>query len=123
MGRKRNSDTLPPRVRCNEEAEVRKARWLSMNSKYVVLVFAATISLIILVLSLFLFYEAFSLPADRLASVKDAFDITVAKVLLPMFTTVVTAALTYIFGKQLVSAVSDRLRAEATNKNSSERAQ
>ena len=77
-----------------------------MTAKYIVLPFTAAISLTILALSLLFFYEAFALPADRLGSVKDA-------VLLPMFTTLVTAALTYIFGKPLVSAVADRIRASA----------
>jgi hypothetical protein len=80
--------------------------------QFVVLTFTAFVSLLIVVLSLLFFHDSFQLPADRLGLIKDAFDIAVTKALLPMFTTLVTAVITYIFGKQLVSALADRLRAD-----------
>ena len=84
-----------------------------IDPKFVVLSFAAIIGAIIVALSLLVFYSTFSLPADRFGLVKDAFDMVVSKVLLPLFTTIVTVSLTYIFGKQLVSAVSDRIRSSS----------
>ena len=81
-----------------------------MNAKNGVLILTAVLGLTIMSLSLFFLYEAFVLPSDRWGALKDAFDLAVSKVLLPMFTAFITAALTYIFGKQLVSAISDRIR-------------
>jgi hypothetical protein len=84
-----------------------------IDTRYVVLVSTAALSVLIVALSLVFFFEAYSIPTDRFGSLKEAFDLAVSKVLLPMFTTLVTAALTYIFGKQLVSALSERIRAMA----------
>lgn len=60
-----------------------------MDTKKAVLVFTAVISLVTLAMSLLFLYEAFELPGDRFALLKDAFDLAVSKVLLPMFTTLV----------------------------------
>lgn len=81
-----------------------------MDTRRLVLIAIATLGIIDAALSLFYFYESFHMPADRLSLVKDGFDLAVSRVLLPMFTTVVTAALAYIFGKPLVVALADRLR-------------
>ena len=86
-----------------------------MNVKSTVAILTGALGLAILVVSLLYLYESFVLPIDRLGPVKDAFDLAISKVLLPMFTTLVTAVLTYIFGKQLVSAISGRILANATN--------
>ena len=80
-----------------------------MDFKRVLLIAISSLGVILLVLSLFVFYGAFSMSADRLVPVKDCFDLTVSKVLLPMFTTTVTSALAYVFGKPIVAALSERL--------------
>lgn len=77
-----------------------------MNVKVVVFAFTGAIGIIILVLAFVYWCDSFTLSVDRAAVVKDAFDLIVSHVLLSMFTTLVTAVLTYVFGKQLVSAFS-----------------
>lgn len=88
-----------------------------MSAKGVVFAFTAAISVTIVILALVYWYESHALPVDRLAVVKDAFELVVSRVLLSMFTTLVTAVLTYVFGKQLVDAVSDWMLTKAS-KNS-----
>jgi ABC-type Na+ efflux pump permease subunit len=87
------------------------------DAKRIALIAIGLLGVTIVVLSLMFLYEASSLTADRFAPLKDAFNLAVSQVLLQMFTTVVAAALTYIFGKQLVSALSERIRAKAHTPN------
>ncbi len=84
------------------------------NIKYFVLAATAMIGVAIFALSLLLFFEAYRLPVDKWKPLKDAFDSVVSTTLLPMFNTLVTAALAYIFGKQLVRALSERIRGNAS---------
>lgn len=110
IGRSRQKSNL-----VNGSLSAHRNQMRTINTKYFVLIFTAAVALIIVVLSLLFFYEAFNLnlPADRLGAIKETYDLAVSKVLLSMFTTLVTAVLTYIFGKQLISAVADRIRSKA----------
>jgi hypothetical protein len=90
------------------------------NAKYFVLASTAIIGGTIFALSLLVFFNAFELPADKWASVKDAFDSVVSTVLLPMFNTLVTAALAFIFGKELVPALAERIRTKALEQRRTE---
>jgi fructose-specific phosphotransferase system IIC component len=91
-----------------------EVRMKETNTRYFALASTAIIGAAIFALSLLAFFNAFRLPADKWGLVKDAFASVVPTVLLPMFNTLVTAALTYIFGKQLVPALSERIRAKAS---------
>lgn len=84
-----------------------------MNAKQVVLFATGMLSLIIVALCFLFLYDSFSMPAERLGPIKDGFDLAVSRVLLPMFNTVVAVSLTYVFGKELVSALADRIRANS----------
>jgi uncharacterized membrane protein len=48
---------------------------------------------------------------DKFEIIKDVFSTSVERVLLPMLSTVVASVLTYIFGKEVVSALAARIRA------------
>jgi fructose-specific phosphotransferase system IIC component len=52
----------------------------------------------------------YTLSAERFTITKALFEDVVQDVLLPMFTTVVVSALTYVFGKELVAALAFRIR-------------
>ena len=51
----------------------------------------------------------YTLPPERFAISKELFQDVIQNVLLPMFTTVVASALTYVFGKELVTALAHRI--------------
>ena len=52
----------------------------------------------------------FLLKAAAWSAYKDVFDLAVTRTLLPLFTTLVTAALTYIFGGALMNLAEIRLQ-------------
>ena len=85
-----------------------------IDFKVVVLTSTAAVAVLIVALSLIYFCVSFCFAAPRLGLLKDMFDLAVTKTLLSMFTTLVTAALTYIFGQHIVAAIGDRIRGNTT---------
>jgi hypothetical protein len=59
----------------------------------------------------------FPLSSEKLALAKDLFNVAIIQVLLPMFNTLVAAALTYVFGKVIVDSIAARIRGPSSSKS------
>jgi hypothetical protein len=75
-----------------------------------VLLITAVLGGVVAAISLFLFFGAIWLPSETFDSLRDAFDSAISQVLLPMFNTLVTASLAFIFGNQVVPALARRIQ-------------
>jgi hypothetical protein len=76
----------------------------STSLKVAVVCFAGALGVLIAFASL-----TFLLRAESWSTHKDVFELTVTRTLLPLFSTMVTAVLAYIFGKTFVALAEARL--------------
>jgi hypothetical protein len=84
----------------------------AINTKAFVLIAVAAIGFVMAGAAILLIYDSFTLPAERVKIIEEAYDVAVLKILAPMFTTLITAALAYIFGEELVSSWAHRIRGD-----------